>query len=385
MNSNLSHRLLASIMNWNAEKLASERAVLEFMGSMKFDDYDRFMPGIRFMSSLVQWLNRLDQEDRNEAFEFVKEKLVFISSTQMNYLVDLLYDTNIRPLLLDRATKAVGKPTYMRSNREVLKKFDIVKRSSLVIGLSDGAHTDILRRDASFSNEQVLTNYYPDAEKIDDLQKKLLKDLKKMGENNKYYQGIFLIDDFTASGKSFVRYDKKEKKFKGKLTKIIEQLCADNKIPTEEERKIGIEEKKHLSFLLDPSQNEIHVDIFFCMATQKAKTNIIEGLNKFLNSRKYKKNVTFQIHVVQELDNELSNTIINDQDLMAVIQKPQYLTDEVKKSEAFKVGNTTHPYLGFDECALPLVLSHNTPNNSLPILWQDSDEFRGLFPRISRH
>ena len=92
MNSNLANQLLASIMKWDPQTLASERAALEFMGSMKYDAYDRYMPGMRFMSSLVQWLNDIDEEDRDEAFKFVKERLVFISSIQMNYLVDLLYD-----------------------------------------------------------------------------------------------------------------------------------------------------------------------------------------------------------------------------------------------------------------------------------------------------
>ena len=337
------------------------------------------------MSSLVQWLNRLEEVDRDEAFKFIKSKLVFISSTQMNYLVDLIYDTNIRPLLLSKATKATGKASYCLANKDVVKRFGIEKRSSLVIGLSDGAHIDILRRDAGFSNEQVLTNYYPDAEKIDDLLNKLKEDMEKMGDSTQYYQSIFLIDDFTASGKSFVRYDKKEKKYKGKLTKIIDQLCAENKIATDEEKKADSEDKKHLSFVLDPNQNDIHIDIFFCMATQKAKTNIENGLKDYLKSRQFKKSVTFEIHIVQKLENDLSDSIISDDDLMAVLKKPQYLTDEVKKSEAYKVGNTTRPYLGFDECALPLVLSHNTPNNSLPILWQDSEQFRGLFPRINRH
>ena len=61
---------------------------------------------------------------------------------------------------------------------------------------------------------------------------------------------------------------------------------------------------------------------------------------------------------------------------------------ELKDDKAYNVGSTVRPYLGFDECALPVVLSHNTPNNSLPILWQDADDdkqFKGLFPRISRH
>lgn len=159
MNSNLANQLLASIMKWDAQTLASERAALEFMGSMKYDGYDRYMPGMRFMSSLVQWLNDIDEADRDEAFKFIKERLVFISSTQMNYLVDLLYDSKIRPSLLDMATSETGMRSYMRSNAKVRERFEIEKRSSLVIGLSDGAHTDILRRSAQFNNEQVLTNY----------------------------------------------------------------------------------------------------------------------------------------------------------------------------------------------------------------------------------
>lgn len=169
MNSNLANQLLASIMNWDPKSLAAERAALEFMGRMKYDAYDRYMPGMRFMSSLVQWLNDIDEEDRNIAFKFVKEQLVFISSTQMNYLVDLLYDSKIRSILLNTATKELGMASYMHSNNKVRKQFEIEKRCSLVVGLSDGAHIDILRRSAHFNNEQVLTNYYPDSKKLKDM------------------------------------------------------------------------------------------------------------------------------------------------------------------------------------------------------------------------
>lgn len=100
MNSNLASLLLSSVMSWDYVGLNSERPELEFMGSMKYDAYDRFMPGTRFMSSLVQWLNQFDEEDRATVLNFVKKKLVFISSPQMNYLVDLLYDSKIRPILL---------------------------------------------------------------------------------------------------------------------------------------------------------------------------------------------------------------------------------------------------------------------------------------------
>lgn len=219
MNSNLANQLLASIMKWDAATLASERAALEFMGSMKYDAYDRYMPSMRFMSSLVQWLNDIEEGDRDKAYKFIKDKLVFISSTQMNYLVDLLYDSKIRPILLDMATVETGMPSYKRSSKVVRSRFEIEKRSALVVGLSDGAHTDILRRSAGFNNEQVLTNYYPDGKKLKDMLEELRKDDKLKGREEPYFRRIFLIDDFTASGKSFIRYDESDGKYHGKLKK----------------------------------------------------------------------------------------------------------------------------------------------------------------------
>lgn len=387
MNSNLASQLLSNVMGWDYAGLNSERPELEFMGSMKYDAYDRFMPGTRFMSSLVQWLSQFDEEDRATVLEFVKKKLVFISSTQMNYLVDLLYDLKIRPILLQKSTEHTGKPSYMLCNKEVQKQFEIEKRSSLVVGLSDGAHTDILRRSAGFSNEQVLTNYYPDEKKLKDMLVSLRKDKKLEGIEKPYFRSIFLIDDFTASGKSFVRYDDEEKRFKGKLSKIIDQLCTKNIELTEDELEKGEKEELHLSYLLDPNQKEIHIDILFCMATHKAEENIRKSLDDFLAKSGYNK-VKYHIHVVQPLDETLSDGITGDPDLMKVLEKPQYFHQELKKDKAYNVGCTDHPYLGFDECALPVVLSHNTPNNSLPILWQEADDdkqFKGLFPRISRH
>lgn len=387
MNSNLASQLLSSVMGWNYLGLNSERPVLEFMGSMKYDAYDHFMPGTRFMSSLVQWLSQFEENDRATVLEFVKKKLVFISSTQMNYLVDLLYDSKIRSILLKKATENANVSSYMFCNKKVQRQFKIEKRSSLVIGLSDGAHTDILRRSAGFSNEQVLTNYYPDGKKLKDMLNNLREDKELKEVENPYFRNIFLIDDFTASGKSFVRYDEKEKKYKGKLSKIIDQICAENIEPTEKEIANGKKEELHLSYLLDCSQQEIHIDILFCMATHKAEVNIRKNLDEFLKERGYNK-VKCHIHIVQPLNDSLSTDITGDPVLMKVLEKPQYFHQKLKEDKAYNVGSTANAFLGFDECALPVVLSHNTPNNSLPILWQDTDndkEFKGLFPRISRH
>jgi len=41
---------------------------------------------------------------------------------------------------------------------------------------------------------------------------------------------------------------------------------------------------------------------------------------------------------------------------------------------------------GYGDCGLPVVLHHNTPNNSLALLWSYDDRaVRGLFPRVQRH
>ena len=378
MNSNLANQLLASIMKWDARTLASERAALEFMGSMKYDAYDRYMPGMRFMSSLVQWLNDIKEEDRDEAYKFIKKKLVFISSTQMNYLVDLLYDSKIRPILLDMATVETGMPSYKRSNKVVRTRFEIEKRSALVIGLSDGAHTDILRRSAGFNNEQVLTNYYPDGKKLKDMLDGLRKDGKMAGIENPFFRRIFLIDDFTASGKSFIRYDDTDGEYHGKLKKIIEELCDKSHIE-------GDQNIKHLSYLLNPNQDKIQIDILFCIATEKARTNIKNNLDEYLKSVNWQDKVEFNIHIIQPLEDKLSNDIKNDKNLVEVLKKDEHFVKECVISKSYKVGKNDNPWLGFDECALPVVLAHNTPNNSLPIIWQDAERFHGLFPRISRH
>lgn len=377
MNSNLANQLLASIMKWDAQKLASERAALEFMGSMKYDAYDRYMPGMRFMSSLVQWLNDIQEEDRDEAYKFIKEKLVFISSTQMNYLVDLLYDSKIRPILLDMATKETNMPFYKCSNKVVRTRFDIEKRSALVIGLSDGAHTDILRRSAGFSNEQVLTNYYPDGKKLKDMLDELRKDEKLKGIEKPFFRRIFLIDDFTASGKSFIRFDENDKNHHGKLKRIIDQLCTKGN--DENGEKI-----ERLSYLLNPEQ-KIQIDILFCIATEKARTNIKSSLDDYLKSAKLQDKVEFKIHIVQVLEDKLSIDIKKDNNLVNMLKKEEHFVEECVISKSYKVGKNEEPWLGFDECALPVVLAHNTPNNSLPIIWQDAERFHGLFPRISRH
>ena len=64
--------------------------------------------------------------------------------------------------------------------------------------------------------------------------------------------------------------------------------------------------------------------------------------------------------------------------------------DDVIETKHMKLGGED-ARLGFGKCALPLVLEHNTPNNSLALLWADTPggegkhSMRPLFRRRQRH
>ena len=76
-------------------------------------------------------------------------------------------------------------------------------RRSLFIGISDGSRIDLFRRSKrEISNEQVFPSYHISEKKALDM----ISELKKAGFEGKF-NSLFLIDDFTASGKSYFRQE----------------------------------------------------------------------------------------------------------------------------------------------------------------------------------
>ncbi|HEY0469537.1 MAG TPA: hypothetical protein VGC79_35350, partial [Polyangiaceae bacterium] len=71
------------------------------------------------------------------------------------------------------------------------------------------------------------------------------------------------------------------------------------------------------------------------------------------------------------------------------------LTDKNYDHEIFDtlkehLGSQTHLKRGYADCALPLVLEHNCPNNAITLLWAETTGSQGkamrpLFPRRHRH
>jgi hypothetical protein len=79
-----------------------------------------------------------------------------------------------------------------------------------------------------------------------------------------------------------------------------------------------------------------------------------------------------------------------DSPFIALTKK--YYDPRIRNTHTDK-GGTTDISLGYAGCALPLVLDHNTPNNSVALLWAESEPqesydgrmMRPLFRRRQRH
>ena len=78
---------------------------------------------------------------------------------------------------------------------------------------------------------------------------------------------------------------------------------------------------------------------------------------------------------------------IDQEFIKNLVDRDEYYDKKVE-DEHTGLGGTLDLRFGFAGCSLPLVLHHNTPNNSIALLWSyDYEEckIRGLFPRVRRH
>ena len=95
--------------------------------------------------------------------------------------------------------------------------------------------------------------------------------------------------------------------------------------------------------------------------------------------------IKHSVDAVQVLPKEMRLTANDATDIVGLIQQPDYYDPEIQ-DESFNKGGATDARFGYAACGLPVVLHHNTPNNSIALLMSyENLRFRGLFPRIQRH
>lgn len=374
MKKELAERLMAKIMEWSDDEIGAERLRLETLSKCKYDEYQQFSPGRRFLESFAIWLSQFSTlEERKVAYKFITDRIIFITSDEMNLLVNLVFPTIIRKKLLEDSAQYAENPSNQKEVLESLA-YRKLRRRTLFLGLSDGANTGQFRRsNPMISHEQVYHAYDLSEEKTKDIQNELSKNIENIAktesqsftEGDDKFEYVVLIDDFSGSGKSFIRQDENGK-IKGKIAKIIYNL-----------------KKGYLSNVV--VKKGLKVLIVLLVASNQAKNHIEENLPHLV-----KNELTIDLHIIQLLDDATVLNENSESELFKLIDNPKYFNIEAN-DEHSKIGNASIKY-GFSGCRLPVVLSHNTPNNSIYLLWAedyqsqgDQNNFRGLFPRISRH
>jgi hypothetical protein len=351
MKDELAEKLLVRIMKWDANKLNEERFYIQLFADLKYDDYQKYSQGMRYVESLALWLNNFDDDDKEMMYTFIKDNLIYISEGQMRNLVENAYPFHIIPVLINKA-KLINCSSAKNSVKKNKELYNSIVKKTLFLGLSDGSHIDIFRRaNPNLSNEQISVYYDLSKERINEMFNTTSKDV--FVDNT-----IFLLDDFSGSGISFVRKENEE--WKGKIVKFINRL-----------KEYGI-----------PVKN-IDVYILLYTATKKAINHINEQLEIYLNEQNITK--------IWKADMIQSITPLDCSEKITELFKKYYIKYSMSQieDEHYKKGGTSEPYMGFNCGKLPVVFSHNTPNNTFPAIWfapiDYFHKYRGLFPRVSRH
>jgi len=359
--------LIGDKLSWTDADYAKEFRELQLMIDHKYDNYQGYQPGTRFHVAMLNWLSQFkDEAERLTAYRFVKARMVFVSQREMHHLIGLMMPT-IDRLARKRVARQLDIPlheTYLKPQAE--ERLELLRRRTLFVGLSDGSRIDVFRRynEGKISNEQVVAFSEITDSKWDDLQKELVKSLGKLEPvgtpRQAWFEAICLVDDFSGSGSSLLRFDTEVSKWKGKVKKFYDANVD------------------RIDGALAP---DCVLHIHHHLASDQARRQITEDLRRFaIQHPKFIYSLSFS-HVLSPdivIDDQC-----DDEDLTALIRR-LYDKDIADDHTGPDI------WYGYKQCGLPLVLEHNTPNNSIALLWAESKpdavpRMKPLFARRKRH
>jgi hypothetical protein len=348
-------RLIAKVMSWpedDDEIATREYGWLRFMAAAKYDGYSDFRAGVRFLESLATWLKQFAPQDRQAAFDFIKTRLVYISPPELLCLIEAFVPETVTPdLRRVVGTELDVQPYEIWSTAAGNTLFNKRLRKTLLVGMSDGSRIDVLRRanPKRVSQEQVLPMLNVDDDKWKDLNQNL--DEAYPGEK---FDSVYLIDDFTASGTTFIR--EVEGKWKGKLAKF-------NRLVREARQKLKGD---------FPLVENYSLHIHHYISSHKARAALLERMEAA--AKDWKERTFGDWRVTQGLLLPQDLELAKPKDAAALGLCDSYYDHALfKRLEVHcQQAGQSDMKLGYANCALPIVLDHNTPNNSIPLLWAET-------------
>lgn len=370
MNQDLALKVLGQIMGWSNDRAREEFRWLKLMARLKYDGYRAFQAGMRFIESLATWLQQFKQDQRETAYSFVRHSLVYISPMEMQRLVEQLYPRTVRDRLIRVVASDCGIQPYQVFNR-ASDKLDRLRRQTLFMGLSEGARIDTIRHVNSgvLNNEQMVLFTQLDTEKWEDLLTRLRNDLN---DCHARFRIVYLIDDFIGTGTSLLRLDD-HNEWKGKLVRFMNSVESANS-------DLGSDR-----LFDDRSELCIH---HYVRAFDPPAYALVD---KYIEARPKIWLQTWHCSYGQSLPNYL----LPNGDHADFIKLTKIYYDSIIETPHTSIGGVQHLGLGYGGRALPLVLEHNTPNNSVALLWAETDggdrsrghthAMRPLFRRRQRH
>ncbi len=363
----LLQKVISDIEGVDEDQTQNYIKYFQALARYKYDNYQQYSAGLRFIETLAIWVNQFDKDDRKAALDFIKEKVVYISSQEINLIAESCFTDKLQYLLMKITAQNLNIPEYQLNKIENSVEYRILKRQSLFCGLSDGARLDIFRRANTgvLSHEQIYLTYELTKQRIEKMKIELINDLNtnfnlgfESNSEEAKFKTLFLIDDFSASGTTYLKMNSQ-----GKLTGKIAALYED------------IFGKKNEINAFNKTDLKIYIILYLC--STQAKETIESNFDKLGEFYSHKP----ELIIMHELGEEYKIGK-NDNEYLLCIKEKYYDKDLIEDKHT-----KTNIQLGFSNCSLPLILEHNTPNNSVPILWtyDNSKIFKGLFPRIPRH
>jgi hypothetical protein len=360
-------KLIGDLLGWSDAQATQEFHWLDLMARYKFDHYQGYGPGRRFYVSLLRWITQFPIADRATAYRLLREQLVFVGQPEMLHLVGLSGPA-IGRAMRRHVADLLQIPAY-RVDEEVVaqRRLKLLQARTLYVGVSDGARIDVFRRynEGAISNEQVVPMAEISVAKWGSLHRKMEERLAAKGfsDETARFEWVCLIDDFTGSAYSSIRQEA-DGSWDGKVGKFVN----DN-------------EQRPEHKLADGACIQVH----HYMATASARQAIEERCALISQSfGRLKFRGTFGYVFPASITVQASG----DTDLVELLKRhydPDIVTSHTNTGEAGIA-------LGYRDGGLPLVLDHNTPNNSVAVLWARSKqprdgvpEMHPLFPRRQRH
>ncbi len=307
---------------------------LEFMAKYKYNMYEVYNPGKRFLPSLLEWLLQFETKEEKEAALILLRKLIFISRREILELSGVTYQKILNELMEQVISTfklgPFGYPTAWKKLR------DFIRKKCVFVAMSDGAQIDYFRRhsDGKIYNDQVFPYY------------KIGQDETRRFSKKAWY--AFLIDDMCGSGTTFAnQLENFCKIWKSCRFKTI-YFCP------------YIVPEKTLQLLKRKVSRR--------RATMRgAKFRIIEGMR-----------IPHSYNILN-----VENSLFDGRDLLRVRRLcRKYYDPEVESSHTRKGENCMY---GFGRTGILLVRYNNTPNNTPSIVWDPGPKKKALFKRLARH